>query len=445
MAILLIRYRLFEKSAPARLEGGVRSPAAALDSALSKVPTWLLDVCGYDSSGTPFARRIFRRINPERKRPGPVEILVNENILPVEQLVIRENNETLSDFASLLSLLERIVSKESQSGSELLKPAVSTASERGNFSANLRANTGSKDQATRSRGDTSVVIADSDLVVINCITIAWQLDAILGKLGVTCRRVVWNWSDNLLEAVHEGLVDLAIYNTASTERFIEDNKSENIHILNEWGKSMGGRNFYVLARKDSSWHSTGLPFFLERLKKGATIIVPERSDMINNLLAVLDHSVSPLTSMGVKIVPVPVSQGIEALDVNPEAVLIHGQNVRFKARFRGRYHEVLNYETLPERLQMVLMSNSSNSLIASERLMSSYPRDTLLAAIEAARQQFFSSWTNDLMYASLVKEIVSNQRKYGSINEDEMNYVVKQVLYETYRFGASEGHHVLEM
>ena len=442
MVILFLRYRLFRNGAAARLRGGARSPAAALDSALSKVPAWLLDVLGYDASGTPFARRLFRRVNPERKRPGPVEILVNQHLLAPEQVLIRENNVLLSDPESVRALLKRLLSMDPSYGDELLEPVVATSSETPVESAPTGPAAG--EEVGRPPHLTSVVIADSDLIVVKCITSAWKLDEILGRAGIPCRRVTWNWSDDLLDAVQAGLVDLAIYNTVSTRRFITDTRSRNVHILTEWGRSMGGRNFYVLARKDSSWNATGLEFFLARLARGATIIVPERSDMINNLLAVLDYAVRPLTSMGVKIVPVPVTQGIESLDVNPEAVLIHGQNVRLQARFRGDYHEVLNYDLLPERLQSVLRGNSGNSLIASERLMSACSRETILAAVRAARQQFFASWADERAYGTLVKEIVADQRTHGRVNEDEMTFVVKQILYETYRFEASGDDHVFE-
>lgn len=64
-----------------KLEGGVGSLAASLDYAISKQPAWLLDLFGVDKEGNSLLRRLVARINPERKRPGPVTIMVREDAL----------------------------------------------------------------------------------------------------------------------------------------------------------------------------------------------------------------------------------------------------------------------------------------------------------------------------------------------------------------------------
>jgi hypothetical protein len=371
---------------------------------------------GVDKSGTSIIKRLFIRMNPEKKRPGPLWVSVNPAFLEPGNISIFLDGVEVTEAPELTALLKLIGLDEQISLDRKGAPQVVLVPNR--------------------QIGSHVVIADSDLVVIKSVSVAWRLEERLQDSGITTRRVTWSWSEELLQAMSNGFVDIAIYNTNSALRFIEENPPPKFTLVCEWGHSMGGKNFYVIARKDSSWSCAGIHSFLERIKRGATIIVPERSDMIANVLSILNTSEKGLAALGVKILSVPVSQGLEALDVNPEALLIHGQNVRFKGRFRGLYKEILNYDSLPSHTQQALLKNSSNSVLVSNSCLEKYSKQTLFAAIEEARREFFASWTDSQLYPELVKELVENERKYGIVNEDEMTYVVKQILYETYRFGA---------
>jgi hypothetical protein len=70
------------------LTGASGSLAASIDYALSKEPLWLIDFFGMSETGRSRARQIFSRANPERKRPGPVSILVRSAILPWEYIEV---------------------------------------------------------------------------------------------------------------------------------------------------------------------------------------------------------------------------------------------------------------------------------------------------------------------------------------------------------------------
>ncbi len=60
------------------LSGGAGSPAASLDYAISKQPTWLQDMFGNDSTGRTLAHRIILRTNAERKRGDTVALSLNQ-------------------------------------------------------------------------------------------------------------------------------------------------------------------------------------------------------------------------------------------------------------------------------------------------------------------------------------------------------------------------------
>lgn len=64
------------------IKGGGGSLAASLDYAISKQPMWLTEMFGCDQSGISLIRRMVLRTNPERKRPGPTVLSINERFMP---------------------------------------------------------------------------------------------------------------------------------------------------------------------------------------------------------------------------------------------------------------------------------------------------------------------------------------------------------------------------
>jgi hypothetical protein len=61
---------------PAAIDGDGDSLAASLDYAISKQPLWRQDMFGISPQGTAVAKLLFRRMNPDRKRPGPVTVFI---------------------------------------------------------------------------------------------------------------------------------------------------------------------------------------------------------------------------------------------------------------------------------------------------------------------------------------------------------------------------------
>lgn len=93
LVLLCVEYKLGALESRERsLAGEKGSLAASLDSALSKNSQWLVDMFGSYADGSLRARRLVRRHNPERKRPGPVEIFVNQTILPAQSITIEVGN-----------------------------------------------------------------------------------------------------------------------------------------------------------------------------------------------------------------------------------------------------------------------------------------------------------------------------------------------------------------
>jgi len=111
-----------------RLEGERGSAALSLDYALSKQPVWLLDMFGVARNGEATARRVFNRINPERKRPGPVVLSLNLRFMTVSQVKVYWNGEEVTSSPRLEELCDQIMrqsSRPADAGVLLEKPLYS--------------------------------------------------------------------------------------------------------------------------------------------------------------------------------------------------------------------------------------------------------------------------------------------------------------------------------
>jgi hypothetical protein len=102
-----LRYAISEQceSVDYCLIGGKGSLAASLDYALSKGPSWIIDMFGTGPHGAPYARRLFCISNPNRKRPGPVAISVNRRLISADILKILVDGRLVIDTHELIRVL----------------------------------------------------------------------------------------------------------------------------------------------------------------------------------------------------------------------------------------------------------------------------------------------------------------------------------------------------
>lgn len=82
--------------------------ALSLDFALSKKPRWLLDMFGMDSAGTPIIKRLFIRMNSEKKRPGPSWVSINPAFLEPRNIAILLDGVEVTTASELNALLKLI-------------------------------------------------------------------------------------------------------------------------------------------------------------------------------------------------------------------------------------------------------------------------------------------------------------------------------------------------
>lgn len=110
---VLLKAILHDKMADSQpyISGERSSIAASLDYALAKGPAWLFDMFGVTSLGGLRAKRLFRITNPSRKRPGPVVVSLNTNILPSSNIRVTLNGTPVEDTCLLLRMVESFLER----------------------------------------------------------------------------------------------------------------------------------------------------------------------------------------------------------------------------------------------------------------------------------------------------------------------------------------------
>lgn len=95
------------------LQASEKGAVSALDYAISRGANWVIDMFGMDSRGTPLARRLFSRSNPERKRPGPVVISINERFMRLGDIEIFSNGVLITGKDELNLLCHSLAEQSS--------------------------------------------------------------------------------------------------------------------------------------------------------------------------------------------------------------------------------------------------------------------------------------------------------------------------------------------
>ncbi|MEL7728081.1 toll/interleukin-1 receptor domain-containing protein [Citromicrobium bathyomarinum] len=289
------------------------------------------------------------------------------------------------------------------------------------------------EQAAPSPPPDIVRIALSPLFVIHAITSAWEVERHLGMAGGLVATTSYPWNDQILEHLEDGQLDLAIYNFNRAKGYSDRRASPGYSIIGQAGRSMGGHNFSILAKTDSTWSEIGQDGFAKAIA-GATVGLPVKSDMAEVFYRVVGGK-EAVTEHGIKVVDVPITTGMEFFSLIPDALLNTGQNVRQCAIAAGEVREILPRSALDEAIRAELLSASRNCIIASDRLVS------LLGGQEAAKAfanalwiSFNTNWANAERHQILLEELVSGSYNW-SFSDSIVRQAVEKILYESYRIG----------
>ncbi len=106
------------------LVGEIGSPAASLEYALAKPPVWLVEMFGLSKNSKPFIKKLVKRTNPELKRPGPVELSLNDNLLKKEQIEIYLSKKRVEEELEIMQLVKYLENAWKMSGKIVFKNKV---------------------------------------------------------------------------------------------------------------------------------------------------------------------------------------------------------------------------------------------------------------------------------------------------------------------------------
>lgn len=112
LAVLCLRTSAMGDSAyigDCTLKGGAGTLASSLDYAIAKSPIWLMEMFGTHIRGDRFVRRLFKITNPNRKRPGPVVLSINHQLLSVSNIEIFVNGQRCLSGQELNALADKIM------------------------------------------------------------------------------------------------------------------------------------------------------------------------------------------------------------------------------------------------------------------------------------------------------------------------------------------------
>jgi hypothetical protein len=109
-ALALLLLKTCASPAEGLIRGDGNSLAASLDYAISKQPVWLTEMFGCDQQGISLARRLILRTNPERKRPGPVTLGINQLFMSASaiRIFVNGSQKTGEELVNLIDQLERL-------------------------------------------------------------------------------------------------------------------------------------------------------------------------------------------------------------------------------------------------------------------------------------------------------------------------------------------------
>lgn len=276
-------------------------------------------------------------------------------------------------------------------------------------------------------------IAASNLTVPDSIMQSWQCEELFAKLNIKTQRIQRKWNNQILTDLADNTLDMAIYNRESTLHYIENNPKADIHILKDVCSSMGGRNFYVLASNKGKWADMTLQQFKDSLGPGVIIAVSRNSDMEKNLLYILDKTLEELQSMGVMLFDYHSDQGLMIFEMNPDILVIGGQDLRFLAEKLGVYTEVISYENLPAEKKDFFNKNSINSLIVGANVYNMCSRELLDAIVNQLMINFYSSNISEKNRATIRNKLRPQVRQICP-DDETADYIIQRIMFETYRF-----------
>jgi len=271
------------------------------------------------------------------------------------------------------------------------------------------------------------------LVVIKSILVVVEwLRAEFTSKGSRLSYHPYPWNDDILAALSSGALDIALYNKRRVESYLQSNPTSTLEIVMDFGESMGGQHFYVLGKRKLGLRITTLSEFSSAIR-GRVVAIPIKSDMHDTFLDYL-ASVDVLNDCGITLVHYPTTSGLELLDASPDTLIVSGQNVRYQAKFRNDYEEIVSSRLFSPNLRAGMKERARNCVVVNTRLYARLPKDHLLTLLTTVKERFVAIRSCITDYRKLLDEMVEHLAG-GFADHAECEYAISEILRETYGLG----------
>ncbi|MDR1033688.1 MAG: hypothetical protein LBL41_02830 [Bifidobacteriaceae bacterium] len=274
-----------------------------------------------------------------------------------------------------------------------------------------------------------ITIADSTLVVVHSFIKGAEFEKVFPSAKV--KYVTQKWGKSTLDYCNAGRAQFCIGNHNDVLKYLNENKNSKLKILGTIGHSMGGRNFSIIVRSDSSLIDKTLDEIKDNLAEHV-ILVGTNTDRFRGLLTVLGVDADWITEKEIKLIDNPDPE-LSIFDLNPNAIMVAGQNVRLQALNSNKYAELLPFTELDRETRRELLNNSENVLVSNSDFLTENKLDEY--EIFQTLTNNFNALSRDFNAVDAFVDDLLDECELVIDDYDLREKLVRRALYETYRLG----------
>jgi hypothetical protein len=227
-----------------------------------------------------------------------------------------------------------------------------------------------------------------------------------------------------------GRGDFCVANKKGFERYCWKHPDTGLVSIGSVCFSMGGRNLAILTRADSKYAQVNMANRDEGLR-GAQITVGLDTDRFRGLMTTLGVGQDWFAAHDVELIDI-ADPHLQVFDMNKDAIVVAGQNVRLEAAERGDFVELFPLMTLSRETQRELLANSENVLLARRGFLEDYGIDP--TDLFSRLMSNFNSWSMGERLDEFVEDL-ADECRFDSDDPEVREKLMRITLYETYRFG----------
>lgn len=137
----------------------------------------------------------------------------------------------------------------------------------------------------------------------------------------------------------------------------------------------------------------------------------------------------------IRLVDVPITTGVEFFELQPDGLLITGQNVRYASIYSGITREILSFDLLPDELKARFIASSANSIVVSEKArMEIANHREPDEFFQKAWETFIATWSRMPQFENQLERLTTDALSWN-FPRDAIDYAARKILFETYRIG----------